>query len=79
MPRNLYLRVMQRIVYFSMMILSIVMRKLVENFLGFKLGYISIDRNMIETQQEGWVGKVAIDYSITNSVNPIFSTICLCT
>lgn len=55
MSRNLYLRVIQRIVYFSLMIVTIVMRKLVEKILGFKIGRINLDRNLIEHEQEGWV------------------------
>ena len=55
MSRNLYLRVLQRIVYFSLMICSIVMRNFVENFLGFKIGRLNLDKNLIEHKQDGWV------------------------
>ena len=51
--RNIYLRVMKRIVYFSLMLVSIAMRKVVERILGFRIGQISLDKNMIEHQ--GWV------------------------
>ena len=55
MSRNLYLRAMQRIVYFSLMICSIVMRKFVERFLGFQIGRLNLDKNLIEHKQDGWV------------------------
>jgi hypothetical protein len=75
MSRNLYLRVMQRIVYFSLMIVTIVMRKLVEKILGFKIRRINLDRNLIEHEQEGWVswivGWLVVKKSSVTKRNPI--------
>ena len=63
MSRNLYLRAMQRIVYFSLMICSIVMRKFVEQFLGFQIGRLNLDKNLIEHKQDGWVSNFSFGWA----------------
>ena len=56
MSKSLHLRLMQQIVYFSLRILAIMMRRIVERFLGLKIGQIHADKNMVEQGREGWVG-----------------------
>ena len=59
MAKNLYLKVMQRIVYFSLMIVSIVMRKIVQKLLGLKLTNVKVDKRMINQQSVSWVSKLS--------------------
>ena len=59
MSKSLYLRLLQQIVYFSLMILAILMRRIVERFLGFKIGQIHADKNMVEQGRDGWVSFLA--------------------
>ena len=55
MSVNLCLRVMQRIVYFSLMITAMALRKMVQMILGFEIGQIQANRNMTGQGQHGWV------------------------
>ena len=55
MSVNLYLRVMQRIVYFSLMITAMALRKIVQRIVGFEIGQIQADRNNNGQGQHGWV------------------------
>ena len=59
MCKSLHLRLLQQIVYFSLMILAIIMRRIVERFLGFKIGQIHADKNMVAQGREGWVSFLA--------------------
>ena len=59
MSKSLHLRLLQQIVYFSLMILAILMRRIVERFLGFKIGQIHADKNMVAQGRDGWVSFLA--------------------
>ena len=75
MLKSLHLRLLQQIVYFSLMILAIIMRRIVERFLGFKIGQIHADKNMVEQGREGWVSFfyslniLDIEYDINNCIH----------